>query len=175
MGKISLFIACSIDGYIAAPNNDLDFLSIVEDGNEDYGYHEFVNGVDTVIVGRTTYDWVLKHAAYPHTDKKSYVMSTREGENTENLQFYHGDLVQLAIQLKQNGQHVYCEGGAEIIHQLLLSDLIDEMIISYIPVLLGGGTSLFKPGVHMIKFKTESVKSYPKGLIQVRFKRERFN
>ncbi len=174
MGKTSLYIACSLDGYIAAPGNNLDFLSCVEDGDEDYGYHDFVNKVDTVIVGRKTYDWVEKHASYPHTDKKSYVISTRGGEAKENLQFYNGDVAQLVSQLKADGHQIYCEGGAEILHQLLMKDMIDEMIISYIPVLLGGGTLLFKPGSPMLKYKLISVQTYPKGLMQVRYERDQF-
>ncbi|HRG20997.1 MAG TPA: dihydrofolate reductase family protein [Saprospiraceae bacterium] len=173
-GKLFLFIACSLDGYIAAHDNNLDFLSIVEDGDEDYGYHDFISRVDTVIVGRKTYDWVEKHASYPHTTKKSYVISTRPGEAKENLQFYNGDVAQLVSQLKEDGHRIYCEGGAEILHQLLVKDMVDEMIISYIPVLLGGGTPLFKPGTPRLNYKLISVQPFPKGLVQLKYERDQY-
>ena len=59
--KVILYIACSLDGYIAQPNDDLSFLSIVEKEGEDYGYADFIKKVDTVVLGRKTYDWIMKH------------------------------------------------------------------------------------------------------------------
>lgn len=171
-GKLIVYIACSIDGYIAAPGDDLSFLSLVEEEGEDYGYHEFVQTIDTVVVGRKTYDWVEAHASYPHTDKMSYVVSSRSGPEKEHLSFYNGDPASLVVRLKQEGRRVYCEGGAEIIHVLLNADLVDEMIISYIPILLGGGTSLYKPGFAPIKFKLQAAKPYKSGLVQVIYERD---
>ena len=77
--KVVLFIAASLDGFIAAPNDDLSFLSMVEKHGEDYGYASFIDTVDTVIVGRKTYDWVMKQVpVFPHQDKETYVITHHE-------------------------------------------------------------------------------------------------
>lgn len=81
MRKLILYIASSLDGFIAKPNDDLSFLSIVHKEGEDYGYADFISTVDTVILGRKTYDWVLNHAAFPHADKNAYVITSTERPN----------------------------------------------------------------------------------------------
>ena len=76
MRKLILYISCSLDGYIAKPNDDLSFLQSVQMSGEDYGYYDFVKTVDTVIVGRRTYDWVVGQGyAFPHADKESYIIT----------------------------------------------------------------------------------------------------
>ena len=72
--KLILYISCSLDGFIAKPNDNLGFLSIVEKEGEDYGYNEFIEKVDTVIVGRRTYEWVIGQGyEFPYTDKEAYI------------------------------------------------------------------------------------------------------
>ncbi|TAF68076.1 MAG: dihydrofolate reductase, partial [Cytophagales bacterium] len=74
--KLILYISCSLDGYIAQPNDDLSFLSIVQKEGEDYGYNDFVASIDIVIVGRKTYDWVIGQGyEFPHADKTSYIIT----------------------------------------------------------------------------------------------------
>src|SRR6478735_531975 len=93
--KVILYIASSLDGYIAKPNNDLSFLSIVEKEGEDYGYTEFVNSVDTVILGRKTYDWVMTQVSeFPHADKETYVITRTERPSIGKIHFFAGDLDQ---------------------------------------------------------------------------------
>ncbi|MEL7375766.1 MAG: dihydrofolate reductase family protein, partial [Bacteroidota bacterium] len=144
--KLILYIACSLDGYIAKPNDDLSFLSMVDRTGEDYGYDGFVKTVDTVIVGRKTYDWVINQGYnFPHTDKETYIITRRERPKEGNLTFYNGDLKSLVQQLKQSrGQNIFCDGGAEIVTLLLAEKLIDEIILSIIPILIGDGIRLFK-------------------------------
>lgn len=172
-GKVSLYIACSLDGYIAGPDENLDFLGMVEKEGEDYGYHSFLQTVDAVIVGRKTYDWVVRHFDYPHADKVCYVVSHRPGPQRPGLQFYDGDLGTLIDDLVGRGLHVYCEGGAQILKEILLLDKVDAMVISYIPVILGGGTPLFQEGVPEMKFRLTSTQSYPTGLVQLAYERIR--
>ena len=74
--KVILYISTSLDGYIAKPNDDLSFLSLVQQDGEDYGYSDFVNSVDTVIIGRKTYDWVMTQVTeFPHADKNSFIIT----------------------------------------------------------------------------------------------------
>jgi dihydrofolate reductase len=171
--KVILYIATSLDGYIAKPNDDLSFLSIVEQQGQDYGYAEFVKTVDTVIVGRKTYDKVISMGFdFPHADKDAYIITRTPRPSIGSVRFYTDDLKSLVNKLKsENGKNIFCDGGAEIVNELLSDDLIDEFIISVIPILVGNGTKLFKDGRPEQKLELVSVKSFDKGLTQLHYKR----
>jgi dihydrofolate reductase len=177
MRKLSLFIATSLDGYIAKPNDDLSFLKLVEKEGEDYGYTEFTANIDTIILGRKTYDFVVKEIGsshYDNGDRDVYVISRTERPQVSRTTFYTGNLSDLVHQLKsESGKNIYCDGGAEIINELLKHDLIDEFIISIIPILVGNGTRLFtdnRPEQHL---EFVSSKSFDTGLVQLYYKRKR--
>jgi len=176
MRKISLFIAMSLDGYIAKPNDDLSFLNLVEKEGEDYGYAEFTSQIDTVIIGRKTYDYVVNEIGASHYDngqRDIYVITRTQKPQVGRTIFYTGDLTDLVDRLKsENGKNIYCDGGAEVINELLKHDLVDEFIISVIPVLLGNGIRLFKDGrpEHILEFIT--AKTFDTGLTQLRYKRK---
>ncbi len=171
--KVVLYIATSLDGYIAKANDDLGFLSIVEQEGQDYGYADFVKTVDAVIVGRKTYDKVISMGFdFPHTDKDAYIITRTPRPSIGSIKFYTGDLKSLVGRLKsENGKNIFCDGGAEIVNELLKGDLIDEFIISVIPILVGSGTKLFKDGRPEQKLELVSIKSFDKGLTQLHYKR----
>lgn len=171
MRKVKLFIACSADGFIARPDGDISWLSTVESPGEDYGYAAFYETVDTIILGRKTYDKVLSFGIdYPHRQKTTYVITRSQKPTEGSVHFYNGDLTKLIQQLNAvSGKDIFVDGGAEVIHALLKEQLIDEMIISYIPLLLGGGIRLFKEGYAERKLKLLETKSYPSGLVQVKY------
>ena len=175
MRKISLFIATSLDGYIAKPNDDLSFLKLVEKEGEDYGYAEFINTVDTLIIGRRTYDYVLKEIGPYHYDngqRDVYVITRTERPQIGRTIFYTGNITELVKRItSDNGKNIYCDGGAEIINELLKHDLIDDLIISIIPVLLGSGTRLFKDGRPEQTLEFITVKTFETGLTQLHYKR----
>lgn len=177
MRKLSLFIAMSLDGYIAKPNDDLGFLKLVEKEGEDYGYSEFTATVDTLIMGRKTYDYVLREIGASHYDdgqKDVYVITHDPRPKVGRTTFYSGDLIDLVKKLKSgSGKGIYCDGGATVIHELLRHDLIDEFIISVIPVLLGDGIRLFKDGRPEQMLQLMSAKTYDTGLTQLRYERKR--
>lgn len=170
--KVILYIATSLDGYIAKPNDDLGFLSIVEQEGQDYGYADFIKTVDTVIVGRKTYDKVLSMGfEFPHADKDAYIITRTSKPNIGSVKFYTGELKSLVERLKaEPGKNIYCDGGAEIVQELLKDNLIDEFIISVIPILVGNGTKLFKDGRPEQKLELVSVKAFEKGLVQVHYR-----
>ncbi|HMQ49671.1 MAG TPA: dihydrofolate reductase family protein [Saprospiraceae bacterium] len=170
--KVILYIACSLDGYIAQANDDLSFLSIVEQEGEDYGYFEFEKSIDTVILGRKTYDWVMAQVGtFPHADKQSFVITRTERPSIGNTTFYTGNLKALIRQLKsESGKDIFCDGGAEVVNELLKEGLIDVFIISIIPVLLGDGVKLFQDGRPEQRLELVSVKSFEKGLVQLCYK-----
>jgi len=170
--KLILYIACSLDGYIAKPNDDLSFLNRVQKEGEDYHYYDFIGSVDTVIIGRRTYDWVMSQVPeFPHADKESYVITRRNRPKQGNTTFYTGNLKELIAGLKaKSGKNIFCDGGAEIVNELLTAKLIDEMIISVIPVLLGEGIRLFKDGRLEQGIELISSTSFDTGLVQLHYK-----
>src|SRR5688500_2586718 len=177
MRKLSLFIASSLDGYIAKPNDDLSFLKLVEKEGEDYGYAKFTSEIDTIIIGRKTYDYVLKEIGSSHYDngeRDVYVITRIERPGFGKIQFYTGNLTELVHKLKsENGKNIYCDGGAEVINELLKNDLIDELIISIIPILLGNGTRLFKDGRPEQTLEFVTAKTFDTGLTQLHYKRKK--
>lgn len=170
--KVIVYIACSVDGYIAGPNDDLSFLSIVEQEGEDYGYAAFIQNIDTMIVGRKTYEKVQSMGLeYPPAGKMLYVITRSPKPDSGHVKFYSGGLAALVQTLRSEpGMHIYCDGGAEIVNQLLKLNLVDELIISVIPTLLGSGTQLFDSGLQEQKLTLFSSKQFDKGLVQLHYK-----
>ena len=169
-----MFIAMSLDGFIAKPNDDLSFLKIVERPGEDYGYRDFVSEIDTIIIGRKTYDFVKKNIGLEHYDngeRDVFVITRSPRKPQGRVHFIHSDLEDFVRGLKQKGgKHIYCDGGAEIINALLREDLIDVLIISIIPVLLGEGTRLFQYKDLDMELRKLHVKSFDSGLVQVHYR-----
>jgi dihydrofolate reductase len=177
MRKISLFIAMSLDGYIAKPNDDLSFLKLVEKEGEDYGYAAFTDTIDTLIIGRKTYDFVVKVIGAAHYDngqREVYVITRTPRPRAGKTTFYTGNIPELVHRLKsEKGKNIYCDGGAEVIDALLQHDLIDECIISIIPILVGSGTRLFKDGRPEQLLELLEVKTFETGLTQLHYKRKK--
>lgn len=177
MRKLVIYIATTLDGYIAKPNDDLSFLKVVEKEGEDYGYAEFTKTIDTIILGRRTYDWVLKEIGsthYDNGDRDVYVITRTPKPAVGRTIFYTGDLGELVEWLKnENGKNIYCDGGAEVIDELLKNDLVDELTISVIPILVGAGTRLFKDGRPEQELEHVSTKTFEAGLVQLYYKRKK--
>ncbi|SMO52701.1 dihydrofolate reductase family protein [Solitalea koreensis] len=169
--KIIVYIATSLDGYIAKPNDDLSFLDIVQKEGEDYGYADFINSVDTVILGRKTYEWVLTQVSeFPHADKTTFVLTRTSQPSIGKTHFYTGSLKELVAKLKsEEGKNIFVDGGAEVVNALLKERLIDEFIISVIPILVGSGIKLFNDGRPEQKLKLITAKSFEKGLAQLHY------
>ena len=170
--KVILFIAASLDGYIATQDEDLSFLSIVQKEGEDYGYEKFIRNVDTVIMGRKTYDWIMKEVNdYPHPDKDSYIITRTPRQDIGRIRFYTGNMRDLIRHLKldDNGKNIFVDGGAEVIDVLLKENLIDEFIISIIPILLGDGIRLFKDNRPELQLSLMHSECYGTGLVQLHY------
>jgi dihydrofolate reductase len=166
--KTILYIAISEDGFIAGEDNNLDFLNPYQGGEEDYGYSEFINSVGCILVGRKTYD-VVVNMGYPyHPEKMVYVVTKQSRtSSSEKLLFFDGNLRKLIDEIKSSqNQNIYCDGGAELAHSLIAADLIDEMILSVVPIQLHHGTLLFQGGKVPNQFSLRSKQTYPNGLVQ---------
>jgi len=170
--KLILYIAISLDGYIAGPEDDLSFLSIVDQEGEDYGYSKFIQTIDTIIMGRKTFDIVMKMVeVFPHGDKACYIITKNPKPDAGKVRFYAGDLKELILKLKNKpGKDIFCDGGAEIVNALLEEKLFDELIISIIPVLLGTGKRLFCREYPFQNLKLVESKSFKSGLAQLKYK-----
>lgn len=167
--KVIVFIACSADGYIAGKEDNLDFLSIVEAPPEDYGYEDFVSTVDTVIMGRKTYEKVLNFGVpFPHQERVCYVISSTKKEKEDHVIFWNDSPEHLVQHLlKEEGGSIFVDGGATTIHSLLKNGLVDQFILSIIPHLLGSGIRLFKDNFPEQSLKLTDSKTFPSGLVQL--------
>src|SRR5690625_1925303 len=155
MGKkrnLVLFIASSLDGYIATKDDSLEWLYHVE-GEGDHGFSEFYDTVDTILMGKRTYDWVMNQdlKEFPYKDKKCFVFTRSFTEHTEDVTFVNGDLADFVNELKsEDGKNIWMVGGGELLHSFMQEKLVDELIITVAPTLLGKGIPLFKEGNNQI-------------------------
>ncbi|MBN8701493.1 MAG: dihydrofolate reductase [Bacteroidetes bacterium] len=171
--KVILYIAMSLDGLIAGANDSLDFLSLVEKKGEDYGYGKFTESVDTVIMGRKTYDKVCSMGVEnPHPNKKLFIITRTPKSAIDNIEYFTGNIIDLISELKQrNGKNIFVDGGAEIVNILLKQNLIDEFYISIIPIILGSGISLFQQPLPELNLKLVDSKQFESGLVQIHYSR----
>jgi len=172
--EVILYIAMSLDGYIAKDNGDISFLSVVESPPEDYGYGDFIKSVETVIMGRKTYEKVLTFGIdFPHRDKKCYVISRSKKGQDANVEFYNGNIEELIAAIrKASGLNIFVDGGAELVYELMQRDLIDKYIISVIPIFIGTGIPLFKPGRPEQHLKLVRSVTFPSGLAQLWYEKK---
>lgn len=141
MRKIKLFIASSLDEFIARENGDIDWLP----KNTASGYDGFINSVDTVIMGKKTYNQVLTFGNYPYKDKKSYVLTrSNDYRYNENIEFVLDAEKLVKALLSDTGTNIWLIGGAEVISTFVNLGFVDEIILSIVPVVLGKGIPLFK-------------------------------
>ena len=160
--KIVLFIAISLDGYIARTDGDISWLDEVQ-GEGDNGYSEFIGSVDTVVMGKKTYDHVLvlTNNQYPYEGKTSYVFTRKETSTNSDIHFTNEDPVSLAGKLKsQQGKDIWLVGGAGLLDSFMKKKLVDEYIITTAPIILGDGIPLFKTNNPEIRLKLKSTRQF---------------
>lgn len=164
--RVSVFIATSLDGYIAREDGSVDFLDCVNMPGEDYGFAAFFAGIDTLVVGRATHDAVLGFGEWPFTGKRVIVLSHRPLVSSHDEQVHQGAIAPLLHRLHAEGsRHVYLDGG-QAIRQALAENLVDEMTVSTVPVLLGRGRPLFDTGVPASTWDLVASRGYASGLVQ---------
>ncbi len=165
--KASVFIATSLDGFIARPNGDIDWLPT--GGGEEHGYEAFMATVDALVIGRKTYETVLAFDAWPYGRKPVYVLSTSTlppappGAVVEHMS---GDPAEIVSQLAaRDVRHIYVDGGVTI-QRFLQAGLIQHLIITRIPVLIGAGIPLFGSVPRDILLNHVTTRQYESGLVQ---------
>lgn len=165
--KASVFIATSLDGFIARANGDLDWLPA--GGGEPHGYDEFIASVDALVIGRNTYETVLAFETWPYGQRPVFVLSTRAlapaptGAVVERMS---GDPAEIVSRLAERGiRHIYVDGGITI-QRFLRAGLLQRLIITRIPVLLGVGIPLFGDLPHDIWLEHVTTRAFAGGLVQ---------
>jgi dihydrofolate reductase len=170
--KCIVYVAMSLDGFIASSDHSLDFLKSVEKEGEDYGYHEFMENIDTVLMGRKTYDKVMSMVeVFPHSAIQTYIITQNSSPSLGNLNFYTGELNELILSLKnQQGKDIFVDGGAFLVNSLLKLNAIDEIVVSIVPYLLGNGVALFQNSLQNINLNLTSCKHFSSGLVQLKYR-----
>ena len=171
----SVYIATSLDGYIARENGDVDWLS-AENGagdGEDYGFQEFMASVDVLVMGRNSYDKVLSFGEWPYGNKKVVVLTSRPLHIPANIantvDSRSCSPIELIDQLSEGGaNHIYVDGG-KTIQSFLAAGLIRQIIITRIPILLGTGIPLFGSLKEDVNLKHIETRSFSNGLVQSRY------
>lgn len=165
MRKTCLFIAMSLDGYIADNKGNVDWLKGQGNDNENIDtYSEFIKNIDTILMGWNTYHQIVTELSpeeWVYNDFLTYVITHNECISSENIRFININPVDLIKALKkENGKDIWICGGANLVWQLVNEDLIDCYYITIIPTLLGSGIRLFENGKAQIKLKLLNTQSY---------------
>jgi dihydrofolate reductase len=165
--RASVFVGISLDGFIARSSGDFDFL--FPSGNEPHGYDEFMVTVDALVMGRNTFEKVLTLGAWPYGEKPVFVLSTHTlapapaGAEVERMS---GTPAEIVSQLVTRGVgHIYVDGGITV-QRFLDAGLIQRLIITRVPVLIGAGIPLFGAIKHDIILKHIGTRQYASGLVQ---------
>jgi dihydrofolate reductase len=161
----------SLDGFIARADGAIDWLARVEQPGEDYGFRRFFDTVDTLVMGRKTYETALGFETWPYAGKRCVVVTrdasrpSRHGEA-----FFSGELPTLFKRLQAEGtKHVYVDGGV-VVAQALGEGLVDELTISIIPVLLGEGTALAPHIGRDVPLQVVEHRAFESGLVQIKYR-----
>jgi dihydrofolate reductase len=170
MRKVKLFIASSLDCYIARQDGGIDWLFT----DDDYGYTKFYDSIDTIIVGRKSYDQSLTFDDYPYKGKKVYVFTRkkiRKNNNEQDVEYIDTNIQDFVTSLTQSiGKDIWLIGGGEIVSVLLNAGLVDEIILSIHPIILGTGIPLLRDIQKEVNLKLENSLSFDSGLTQLYYK-----
>jgi dihydrofolate reductase len=166
--QLSVFCGVSVDGFLARTNHALDFLDA--GGNEPHGYEEFFSSIDVLVIGRKTFEVVLTFGKWPYGKKPVVVLSGRpldfstiKGGAVEQMS---GEPAEVATQLKARGfKHAYIDGGITI-QRFLSAGVIDRLVVTRVPVLIGEGIPLFGPVPRDITVHHVATRTYRGGLVQ---------
>jgi dihydrofolate reductase len=164
----SVFVGTSVDGFIARLNGDFDFLP--EGGGEPHGYNEFMASVDALVIGRKTFEKVLSFETWPYSAKRVVILSSRSldlsavvGGVVEQMA---GPPAEIVSQLAARGLHqLYIDGGITI-QRFLRAGLVQRLIITRVPVLIGEGIPLFGALPRDVRLRHVATRHYPSGLVQ---------
>ena len=164
MPQIRIYIAQSLDGYIARPGGGIEWLRPFD--SVDYGYEKFVAEIGTVVMGRASYEMARSFGEWPYADMRSLVITSRPLDDAPPTVARVGaDIPRLATALRgAGGKDIWIMGGAQTINAFLTAEAVDRIDLFTVPVLLGGGIRLFADNRPETQLKLVSTQAYDKGL-----------
>jgi dihydrofolate reductase len=171
--RASVFVGVSVDGFIARANHELDFLEA--GGAEPHGYEEFIATVDTIVMGRRTFEVVLGFGVWPYGDRRVVVLSSQPLDLSAasarggRVVQMNGSPADVAARLSAEGaQHVYVDGGRTV-QGFLRAGLVQRLVITRVPILIGGGIPLFGALVGDVRLRHVATKAFPGGNVQTEY------
>jgi len=170
MAKVILSVAMSLDGYIADKNGSVDWLACTHESGIDYGFPKFLRSIDVIAMGKNSYQQMLTFGDWPFTDKKTYVFTDQADKPVDNSITFFPDTIQdfmKQINIKNLRSNIWLFGGAQLIQSFYTAGLIDEYILTIVPVSLGAGLAL-PEDIIQIKGLTEiESKTFKDGVKQI--------
>lgn len=168
MQTVILYIAMSLDGFIAKADGGLDWLTKYNNEGEDYGYGEMLSRVGSTVMGRKTYEQVKGDIRTAYSDKSVYIITNSDSKKIDNMTFVSGDTAEIVKSIKQNEvKDVWLVGGADLVNQFVKAGLVDEMIVTIVPIILGTGIRLFTDNNPEVHFKHIKTIPYRSGLVSL--------
>lgn len=171
--RCSVFIAASLDGFIARRDGSIDWLPPVGAEGEDYGFGRFFGAVDALLLGRATWEVACRFEPWPYAGKRVAVLAHAPRTARHGETFHAGDPGAVLDALGREGaRRVYADGGA-VVSQLLAAGRVDDLTVSIVPVILGDGIRLFQPPLPERALLLEAAVPFPAGLVQLRYRARR--
>ena len=172
--RVTLYIAASIDGFVADDEGGVGWLDEFGQDAENTdtvdAYEDFFASVDCLVVGATTYEQILTFGEWPYEDRPTYVFTHRDlPRATEAVSFVDGDIGSLATELRREYEHVWLVGGAQLARAFLADGQVDELRLSLVPVLLGSGVPLFRSGGEPHGLEHLETRTYDTGIVELRY------
>ncbi|SDR19075.1 dihydrofolate reductase family protein [Natronobacterium texcoconense] len=169
VGRIILYIAASVDGFIADEDGGVEWLEEFDDGASD-GYEAFFADVDCLVVGSNTYEQIRSFGEWPYEDRPAYVLTRRDlPRATDAVEFYDGNVTDLSAELDQQYDRIWLVGGARLARSFLRANQIDDLRLSIVPILLGDGISLFDGSGDRRRLHHLETETRESGIVELRY------
>lgn len=172
MGRTVLYVAASLDGFIARPNGDVSWLDAYQAEGEDYGYRDFIAGVDAIAMGSRSFEQIVSFGAWPYGEIPCYVFTRRDLPVPEGVPafFWRGSVEAFQGEIgRRHTRIVWLLGGAALLRSFLRAGAVDELRIAVIPILLGAGIALFGTLDTEIPLTLLATRQYPTGIVELRY------
>lgn len=174
MGEVVLYIATSLDGYVADEDGDVEWLETFEDsyedGEEGSSYETFFEDVDCLVMGSNTYEQILSFGEWPYEDRRTIVTTQRDLRRAnDHVEFFSGEVGGLVRSVTDDYDRIWLVGGAALAQSFLAEGHIDEVRLSIVPVLLGGGIALFGPSSVPRRLHLTDETAFESGIVELHY------
>jgi dihydrofolate reductase len=175
---IVYYAAMSLDGRISGPDHDLSFLQTLSSGPEGGGYASFYAGLDSLVMGARTWDFMVRLGSWPYGDKPTWIVTHADSlaplAGAERVELFAGDLAELVQLIDERGlKRTWLVGGGDLAGQMLAADLLDELVLSVAPTLVGRGPALADGEFPLRKFELVELERLGEDGVRLRYERKR--